>query len=215
MNQSRVRRREFFRILTTGAASLAVAGPAGAAPAIKQEDGQNAAMRSILLSAKGGDRATGYMMSNKIARRKGLLVCTWIDSARVNQWALVDPQSGKILGGGPIGEPCVDNHSGAAIAAESDGTLHLLTGQHHGPFVHFRMPIDREPAAWEPVADGKAIGIKSTYPSLVCDSQGTLHLAYRHRCLPHYFVDYCRRPAGERGPNRARSCAPRSRITPG
>ena len=152
------------------------------------------AYRSVLLSKKGGDRATAYVMCNKIARRNGHLVCTWIDSSRQNRWAIVDPVDGKILHQGAVGEPRFDNHSGASITTAPDGALHLLTGDHHRPFVHFRMSPNSDNPIWEPVADGKAIGIMSTYPSLVCDQQGTLHLAYRHRQLPHYTIDYCRRP---------------------
>lgn len=196
MSQRLFHRRAFLETTGLGAVSVALRNRSGADEPDKQPVPNTSTRRLIRLSTTGGDRATGYMMSNKIARRKGLLVCTWIDSGRQNQWALVDPPDGKILGQGLVGQPRIDNHSGAAIAAEPDGTLHLLTGDHHRPFVHFRMPIDKEPAAWEPVEDGKAIGIMSTYPSLVCDHQGTLHLAYRQRCLPHYFVDYCRRPAG-------------------
>ncbi|MBN2295292.1 MAG: BNR-4 repeat-containing protein [Pirellulales bacterium] len=164
-------------------------------PADEKENAATNKSRSILLSKTGGDRATAYVMSNKIARRNGRLLCTWIDSSRQNRWALVDPPDGKILHQGAVGNPRSDNHSGAAIATAPDGTLHLLTGEHHRPFVHYRMPPTGRPV-WELVEDGKAIGIKSTYPSLVCDRRGTLHLAYRHRVLPHYQIDYCTRPPG-------------------
>ena len=194
MSQTLSHRRDFLRAVGLGAASLVSAGARADEPSGK-EDGTKGTRRSILLSKRGGDRATGYVMSNKIARHKNQLVCTWIDGDEQNQWALVDPETGKILHQGPVGDPRCDNHGGAAIATAPDGTLHLLTGDHHRPFVHFRMPPDKQPAAWEPVEDGKAIGVMSTYPSLVCDGRGTLHLAYRQRCLPHYFVDYCKRPA--------------------
>ena len=160
----------------------------------KKENTTISKPRSILLSKTGGDRATAYAMSNKIARRNGQLLCTWIDSSRQNRWALVHQTDGNILYQGPVGDPRSDNHSGAAIATDPDGTLHLLTGEHHRPFMHFRMPVSNSRPSWEPVEDGKAVGSVSTYPSLVCDCRGTLHLAYRHRALPHYLIDYCRRP---------------------
>jgi len=132
-------------------------------------------------------------MSNKIARRDGRLICTWIDSNRQNQWALVDPKSGKILHVGTVGEPRRDNHCGAAMATNVDGTLHLVVGGHHSPFVHYRMPPGSD--QWQVVEDGRAIGQSSTYPSVVCDGNGTLHLTYR--CEPggrNARVHYCRRP---------------------
>jgi len=133
---------------------------------------------TVLLSKTGGDRGTAYVMSNKIARRGGRLICTWIDSRRQNQWAMVDPNSGKILRTGPVGEPRRDNHCGAAMTTDVDGTLHLVVGAHHGPLVHYRMPPDDD--EWQVVEDGRAVGQLSTYPSLVCDGNGTLHLTYRY-----------------------------------
>ncbi|MHC4406440.1 MAG: BNR-4 repeat-containing protein, partial [Planctomycetota bacterium] len=136
------------------------------------------AARSVLLSKKGGDRATAYVMSNKIARRGGLLLCTWLDVDRQNRWALVDPTDAKILREGTVGQPRKDNHCGAALATDPDGALHLLVGAHHGSFVHYRMAADGDD--WEPVEDGRAIGQAATYPSLVCDAHATLHLTYRY-----------------------------------
>ena len=63
--------------------------------------------RSILLSKTGGDRATAYAMSNKIARHNGRLLCTWIDSSRQNRWALVDPADGNILYQGARRRPAI------------------------------------------------------------------------------------------------------------
>ena len=151
------------------------------------------ATRSLLLSAQGGDRATGYVMSNKIVRRGGLLVCTWLDARRQNQWALVDPCRGEVLRRGAVGAPCKDNHCGTAIATDTDGTLHLLVGAHHGSFIHYRMPPGKQD--WEPVEDGRAVGRLATYPSLVCGRDGTLHVIYRVEHggrEPQLY--YCRRP---------------------
>jgi len=146
----------------------------------------------LRLTDSGGDRATGYVMSNKIARRNGQLVCTWLDVERQNRWALVDIAHNKILRTGKLGEPRKDNHCGCAIATDPDGTLHVLIGAHHGSFIHLRMPPGK--LEWEPVADGRAVG-DGTYPSLVCDGNGTLHLLYRRETKgrdPHLM--YCRRP---------------------
>ena len=149
----------------------------------------------IRLSETGSDRATAYVMSNKIARRRGLLVCTWLDSGRQNRWALADPGKGTILKHGAVGGRLPDNHCGAALATDTDGTLHLLLGAHHGSFAHYRIPPHAE--SWEPVPDGKEVGEAATYPSLVCDREGTLHLTYRREDggrNPR--LCYARRPRG-------------------
>lgn len=189
MNNARPRnrsRREFLKVAGAGTASLALKTRVSA----RQRDGM--ATRTILLSKSGGDRGTAYVMSNKIVRRQGQVVSTWIDNDRQNRWALVDPAGAKIVRKGTVGDVCRDNHCGAAMTTDTDGTLHLLIGAHHGSFVHYRMPLDK--AEWEPVNDGRAIGQAATYPSLVCDREGTLHLTYR--CEPggrNARVHYCRR----------------------
>jgi hypothetical protein len=159
--------------------------------------GKEQAPRSILLSQRGGDRATAYVMSNKIARRDGLLLCTWLDVDRQNRWALVDPRQARVVREGAVGQPQKDNHCGAAVAADLDGTWHLLVGAHHGSFAHYRMAPNND--HWESIEDGRSIGQAATYPSLVCDAHGTLHLTYRYEpggrdaC-----VYYARRPKGGR-----------------
>lgn len=171
-------RRDFVKIAGVGAMSLLAKG-ASAMQAGQDTAGRPThAARSLLLTGTGGDRATAYVMSGKIARRKGLIVCTWLDVERQNRWVMVDPDKAEILREGTVGEPCKDNHCGAALAADVDGSLHLLVGAHHGAFVHYRMPTDDD--AWKPVEDGRAVSHSGTYPSLVCDREGTLHLTYRH-----------------------------------
>ncbi|HUT34519.1 MAG TPA: BNR-4 repeat-containing protein, partial [Planctomycetota bacterium] len=184
--QTALCRRSFLSSLGLGGASLVIVRQARA-----KEPSQVAS--SILLSKTGSDRATAYVMSNKVARRRGLLVCTWLGSDRQNCWALVEPTDAKLLKQGVVGEPRTDNHCGGALATDTDGTLHLVVGAHHGSFEHYRMPPDQE--AWEPVADGRALGQAATYPSVVCDGAGTLHLAYRQeRGGRDPRVCYCRRP---------------------
>ena len=149
--------------------------------------------QSLRLAAAGGDRATGYVMSNKIVRRDSHAVCTWLDVERQNRWALIDLARGEILRTDAIGERCRDNHCGATLATGTAGTLHLLIGAHHGRFVHYRWLPDKQ--NWEPVEDGDAVGESATYPSLVCDRHDTLHLLYRRETNgrdPH--LVYCRRP---------------------
>jgi hypothetical protein len=159
------------------------------------------------LARDGGDRATAYVMSNKIIRLQNRYLCTWLDSARRNQWALVDAAHARIVQRGPVGDPRVDNHCGAAMTVEPNGTVHLVIGDHHGEFVHYQTKPDAVHGStglaevWRLVEP--SIGRGATYPSLVCDAIGTLHLAYRCRGLspgqPYpYHLMYCRRPQGGR-----------------
>lgn len=183
-------RREFLGLAAVAAASLSLPGRTGQPPG---EASTTMRPQTRMLSRTGGDRGTAYFMSNKIVRRQGHLLCTWLDCERTNRWALVDPVSGEILRQGSIGPPQRDNHCGAALATDPDGTLHLILGAHHGPLAHYQMPPDRW--EWLPVDDGRAIGRDATYPSLTCDRQGTLHLTYRRETRgrdPH--LGYCRRP---------------------
>lgn len=192
---TRCRRRDFVRFAGLGLAwpwtvARAVAGEPSAATA--SSDG---AGRFVRLSTSGGDRATAYVMSNKIARRRGSLVCTWLDRERQNRWVMVDAKTGEASGGGTIGPVRTDNHCGAAMAAGIAGDVHLVVGAHHGTFIHYRMA--QSEGQFEPVEDGRAVGQSATYPSLVCDGGGTLHLAYR--CEPGGHdarLHYCRRPPG-------------------
>ena len=181
-------RRAFLGLAAAGTASLAWGRSLSAAPG---ESGQ--AARGLRLTTSGGDRATGYVMSNKIARRDGHLVCTWLDVERQNQWAVVDLARGEILRTGTVGARRQDNHCGVAMTTGTDGTLHLLVGAHHSSFIHYRWPPDRKD--WEPVEDGRAVGQTATYPSLVCDGRGTLHLLYRRETNGRdAHLVYCRRP---------------------
>lgn len=181
-------RRAFLGVAAAGAVSgwwaddvLAAASSSGQAP------------RVLRLSTAGGDRATGYVMSNKVVRRNGHLMCTWLDVERQNRWALVDLANGEIVRTGTVGERQRDNHCGVALATDTDGTLHALVGAHHGRFVHYRWPPDKPD--WEPVEDGRAVGESATYPSLVCDGHGTLHVVYRRETNGRdAHLVYCRRP---------------------
>ena len=149
--------------------------------------------RSILLSQTGSDRATAYVMSNKILRRGEHLICTWLDSSRQNQWAMLDPGSGVVQHGGTIGDVGVDNHCGAALASTGSSSLYAVTGGHRTPFAFFQLPPEPNATTWVAV-DG--LNVVGTYPSLVSDSNETLHLAYRCHGADYWTLSYCRRPQG-------------------
>lgn len=126
-----------------------------------------------LLSTEGGDRATAYVMSNKVlALREGHLV-TWLDRHCQNRWAHVS-REGQLKGTGPLGGTCVDNHCGAAMV-QVGNAVHALTGGHHTSFEHYTMNLDQM-GSWDHVATLEG---KGTYPSLVSTSEGRLHVSYR------------------------------------
>ncbi len=143
-------------------------------------------MEHFLLSKQGGDRATAYVMSNKIVELADGFLCTWIDSRRINQWGLVDKSSGQVIAGGAIGEPCVDNHSGAALALAGDA-VHAVTGGHMTPFRHYRMKLDAI-GEWNHCS---TIEIKGTYPCAVSAPDGRLHLSFRAPGQ-RWTMNYCR-----------------------
>lgn len=143
-------------------------------------------MRHILLSKNGGDRATAYVMSNKVVPLSEEYLCTWIDSQRQNQWATVNASRGTVQQRGVLGTPCVDNHCGAALVLAQD-SVHAITGGHHSSFQHYRMHKS-QPGRWEHVA---TVDVEGTYPSVSADSQGRIHLAFRTPGTK-WSLDYCR-----------------------
>ena len=146
-------------------------------------------VQRFLMSKRGGDRATGYTMSAKVVRLGDRFLCTWIDANRQNRWAMIDAETGVCLKEGAIGEPGLDNHCGAALAVAPSGYVHAVVGGHHSPLTHYRWdPVEGETLSREAVIEAAA-----TYPSLVCDAQGTLHLAFRCRHDDFWTLDYTRR----------------------
>ncbi len=146
-----------------------------------QERSAEQTVRRVVLSKAGGDRATAYPMVPKVARLGDCFLVTWLDVARVNQWALVDVQTGAVRHSGAVGPPRYDNHCGAAVVAAPDGTAHVLIGGHQQPFMHYQGTRTPEGMRWDLVAE--EVGAGATYPSLACSPEGVLHLVYRCRGL--------------------------------
>lgn len=151
------------------------------------KEDQGEPMARVLLSNAAGDRATAYTMSNKIIRLPEGLLCTWIDAKKVNQWAIVSLHDGKITKQGIIGGPRYDNHCGAALAITPDGTVHAMLGGHHSDLDHYQFKTGAI-NTWEYVS---SIESAATYPCLVSDKKGTLHLTYRSQEDTIWTLDYC------------------------
>lgn len=131
----------------------------------------------------GGDRATGYAMSNKILRLPEGLLVTWLDPACRNRWALCDPDTGAIRRSGFLGPEREDNHCGAALARTGD-VAHAVLGAHHGTLSHYVMRPSRE-MEWRHVAE---LPGRATYPCLLADGPDRLLLTHRTEG-PHFTLD--------------------------
>ncbi|MCF7839125.1 MAG: BNR repeat-containing protein [Candidatus Marinimicrobia bacterium] len=81
----------------------------------------------------------------------------------------------------------MDNHCGAALAA-TGGLVHAVIGAHHGRLGHCRFDPAAPDRGWTALGE---VGSGGTYPSLVADAEGNLHLAYRARDKP-WALHYCR-----------------------
>lgn len=149
--QQRIHRHTFLGGLTAAAAGGAILAHAetlcGEPPTMPAAGGQ---MRAILLSREGSDRATGYGMSGKVVScGRSRLLCSWLDVARCNRWALIDAEHGEIVGSGPVGPARTDNHCGVALCTAPDGDTHCIVGAHGGSFMHYRMPGSEAGTAWQ------------------------------------------------------------------
>ncbi len=127
------------------------------------------------LSEVGSSRGTAYAASNKIVTLGGLTHVAWLDSVSITQVCTYDNSTGKL---GPVVEVGRghDNHGGPSMCADSEGYLHMVFGPHHHPFQYRRSLRPNDSTEWTRVS---TFGNKATYPSLVCDAQDTLHVAYR------------------------------------
>ena len=163
-------------------------------PALSFADGSDTAMQvqsRITLSVKGSTRASLYDMSNKIVTVDGKTHIAWLDALADTMVATYDHATGELTEPVLVGSG-FDNHAGPAICADSQGYLYVVFGPHHGPFQFARSVRPNDASDWEKLPD---VGEKCTYPSLVCDAQDTLHLAYRGGDVPCRVL-YQRRPAG-------------------
>jgi hypothetical protein len=119
-----------------------------------------------------------------------------------------DRENQELLGSPELvgyGKPANDTHNRPSITLDSEGYLHVLTGTHGDTFHYARSQTPNSAHdGWTdavPVGDG----LEGTYIGLVCDSEDTLHLAYRlwrfeKEPFPnthHAVLGYQRKPKGE------------------
>ncbi|MHB0939678.1 MAG: BNR-4 repeat-containing protein [Armatimonadota bacterium] len=136
-------------------------------------------MHITTITTDGSDRATAYGMTNKIVRLGGKVYLTWQQFDYRAVVAQFDPATG-VCGAPTALALGSDNHCGAALAATPSGELHAMAGAHTAAFIHRSTATPDDPDSWSlPLA----VGACATYPSLVCDPAGRLHLAYRYKHL--------------------------------
>lgn len=152
---------------------------------------------SLLLSKSGSDRATAYSLSNRIIRHGGKVFASWLDAAAQSggkthiQLATVDPQTSQVERTMLLGE-AADNHCGAALALDRQGHLHCMLGAHGESFYYRHSTTPNNADHWSQPSE---VPGKNTYPSLIVDHEGTLHLAYREYG-EHWTLKYRRKKPG-------------------
>ena len=131
-----------------------------------------------VLSRRSSTRATLYNWTNKILTHDGKTHVTWLDYLAANQIQTLDRRTGEWGDVDTVG--CgVDNHCGPALTIDSTARLHMIVGSHgRSPFQHRMSNAPNDHSTWTPY---KPVGAGPTYPSLVCDREDCLHLAYRGR----------------------------------
>ena len=133
-------------------------------------------MRHKVLSTTGSTRGTAYTMSNKILTHEGKTHVVWLDQINktyIRTYSHKTKRWGKPahIGTGD------DNHAGPALTMDSKGYLHVVYGPHHNPIQYAVSKRPNTSTAW---VQQKAFGgVCATYPSLLCDSEDTLHACYR------------------------------------
>jgi len=143
----------------------------------------------VTVSERGSTRGTAYAAANKIVTIDGRTHVSWLDSGSITMIQTFDASGEALTEPVEVGRG-LDNHGGPALCADSQGHLHIFFGPHHGPFQYRRTVRPNDITEWAPVEE---IGDTATYPSVVCDSQDTLHLVYRGGAAPWKLM-YQRKP---------------------
>lgn len=133
-------------------------------------------MKHKVLSTTGSTRGTAYKMSNKIVSHEGKTHVVWLDQIRKTHAQTYDHKARRWSAPVFVGDGD-DNHAGAALVLDSDRYLHLVFGPHHNPMQHAVSAEPNSTAKWVP--QPTIGGTCATYPSMVCDGDGTLHVCYR------------------------------------
>ncbi|MDP6778899.1 MAG: BNR-4 repeat-containing protein [Candidatus Latescibacteria bacterium] len=144
-----------------------------------------------LLSRIAGERAS-QGVGNKIVSRAGKTHFAWQDSYDQRYFARVrtlDHDTGKWSASAVLSEG-VDEHSRPALAADSEGFLHVVMGGHNSPLQYQRSLRPHDSSAWSAI---ESFG-RNTYPVLLCGPDDTLYLTVRDG--GHEGLELWERPPG-------------------
>ena len=154
----------------------------------------------ILLTSRGSDRATAYNFSNKILRHDQGLLVSWLEAPSKKggstsiRLGVCDGSTGQLTKTLSLGEG-IDNHCGATILGDATGRVHAFIGAHHGDFLH---RVSESPADSHSWSAPESLGPSHSYPAVVLDEAGTLHMAYRESYRgpgETWQLEYIRKPA--------------------
>jgi len=148
----------------------------------------------VTLSDRASTRGTLYTMSRKIITHEGRTHVAWLDHLASCKVATLDRATGQW--GPPVwlGDG-IDNHCGPALTIDSAGHLHAIIGSHGTidldppvPFQYRRSLRAGDGSLW---TAPRMVGARPTYPSLVCDRDDNLWVAYRGRAAaPTWMWNY-------------------------
>ncbi|SVD94662.1 uncharacterized protein METZ01_LOCUS447516, partial [marine metagenome] len=133
------------------------------------------------MSQEGSDRATAYNISSKIVRRGDYLFVGWLDAPGMRggmvriRMAVCDGRTGEPFRIFTLGEG-IDNHCGPGLTMDRNRRLHAVIGAHHGKFFYRWSDTPEDERSW---SDPEPVGPRHSYPAIVADTEGTLHMAYR------------------------------------
>ncbi len=155
------------------------------------------------VSEEGSDRGTAYTVSGRIVRREDVLLIAWMDAPAAPgapsraMLGICDPRTGSLKRSFMLGT-ALDNHCGPSMVMDAGGRVHVVIGAHHGDFQYRWSDAPEQPDRW---SEPEPLGPSSSYPSLVADAGGTLHLAYREQVDGYmgeqrWQLYYRRKPAG-------------------
>ena len=133
-------------------------------------------MKHKVLSTTGSTRGSAYKVSNKIVSHDDKTHVVWLDQIHKTYAQTYDHRARRWSAPVFVGDGD-DNHAGASLMMDPDGFLHLAFGPHHNPMQHAVSAEPNSTAEWVP--QPTFAGVCATYPSLVCDGDGTLHVCYR------------------------------------
>ncbi len=163
-------RREFVRVLGSGALAASLLGPRLHAAADPDQP--------VVLSRVGSGRATGYAESPKIVTLGDRTHVAWLDADASGFWVRVrslDRRTGEWSPVVTVG-PAMDNHGGPALVPDPAGYLHIIYFPHHRPFHYRRSLRPNDSSEWGPEV---IFGESLSYPVVLCAPDGTLVMTCR------------------------------------